>query len=194
MTRDAVGQGNSDGTPNRRIRDAAGALAGPPSAVLVLGAVVLCGLAALVAYVLDSILEGDGIAMLDRPAVAWLAEHRRPLLTTVMRVVSVVGSPVSAGAIAIIVCAWVAWRIHRGLPVVVAGLGMAGYTLTVTVVKLVVRRQRPELSYSMIAAHGYSFPSGHAMGVTTSAPISAWALDHWIIGSAGTRSPSGRPR
>ena len=85
------------------------------------------------------------------------------------------------------VCALVAWRIHHWLPVVVAGLGMAGFSLTVTVVKFVVHRQRPELPYSVIAAHGYSFPSGHAMGVTTSALVSAWALHHWIIRSAGAR-------
>ena len=170
-----------------RIRKTAGALGGPALGVLAIGAIVLCALAALVGYVLDSVLEGDGIAAVDRPTVAWLAEHRHPVLTTVMRVVSVIGSPVSAWAVAVIVCAFVAWRIRHWLPVVVAGLGMAGFSLTVTVVKLVVRRQRPELPYSVIATHGYSFPSGHAMGVTTSALISAWALHHWIIGSAGAR-------
>ena len=93
-----------------------------------------------------------------------------------------------------IVCAFVAWRNHHWLPVVVAGLGMAGFSLTVTVVKLVVHRQRPEHPYSVIAAHGYSFPSGHAMGVTTAALISAW---HCTTGSSGPQVPeslSGRPR
>jgi membrane-associated phospholipid phosphatase len=68
---------------------------------------------------------------------------------------------------------------------------MAGFSLTVTVVKFVVHRQRPELPYSVIAAHGYSFPSGHAMGVTTSALVSAWALHHWIIGPQVPESLSG---
>jgi membrane-associated phospholipid phosphatase len=171
-----------------RIRNTAQTLAGPASGVLAVGAIVLCGLAALVGYVFDSVLEGDGITTVDNPAVAWLAEHRHPVLTTMMRVVSTVGSPVAAAAIATIVCALVAWRTRRWLPVVVAALGMAGYALTVTAVKLVVHRQRPPLPYSVIAAHGYSFPSGHAKGIAMSTLISAWALDHWIFRSAGART------
>ena len=159
----------------------------PPSAALVIGAVVLCGLAALFAYVLDSVREGEGIAAVDRLAVAWLADHRQPVLTAVMRGVSIVGSPVSAGAVAIVVCAVVAWRVHRWLPVLIAVLGIAGFALADTVVKLVVHRQRPPLPYAVVAADGYSFPSGHAMGITTAALLSAWALDHWIIRSTRTR-------
>jgi membrane-associated phospholipid phosphatase len=119
--------------------------------------------------------------------VAWLAAHREPVVTKVMRTVSSIGSPVSATAVAMPICAFVAWRIRRWLPVVVAALGMAGFALTVTVVKLVVHRQRPPLPYAVVGAHGDSFPSGHAMGIATSALISARTLGHWIFRSAGPR-------
>jgi membrane-associated phospholipid phosphatase len=164
-----------------------GRLAGRAAGLVAAGAVVLCGLAAVVAYVFDSVLEGDGIAAVDQPTVAWLAEHRRPVLTTVMRTISTIGSPLSAAAVAMVICALVAWRIRSWLPAVVAVLGMAGFGLTDTVVKLVVHRQRPPLAYSAVAAHGYSFPSGHAMGIATSALISAWALCHWIFRSTSSR-------
>ena len=138
-------------------------------------------------HVFDSVLEGDGIAAVDEPTVAWLAEHRQPVLTAVMRAASTIGSPACAAVIAMLICALVAWRIGRWLLAVVAVLGMAGFALTDTVLKLVVHRQRPPLPYSVVTAHGYSFPSGHAMGIATSALISAWALNHWILRSTATR-------
>jgi membrane-associated phospholipid phosphatase len=161
---------------------------GRASAVLVVGAIVLCALAALVAYIFDSVLEGDGIAALDWPTVAWVAAHRQPVVTDFMRALSIVGSPVAATVVAIVICSLVASRIRRWLPVGVAALGMAGYSLMVTVIKLVVHRQRPPLPYALVGADGYSFPSGHAMGITTSALISAWALNHWIVRSAHARA------
>lgn len=172
---------------HKRIRDTAKTLSGPPVGVLVIGAVVLCGLTVLFAYVFDSVLEGDGITAVDQPTVAWLAGHRHPVQTLIMRALSIIGSPVAAAAVALVICTLVAWRIRNWLPVVVAALGMAGYGLMSTAVKLVVHRQRPPLPYSVVAAHGYSFPSGHAMGIATSALISAWALDHWMIRSVPAR-------
>jgi undecaprenyl-diphosphatase len=73
------------------------------------------------------------------------------------------------------------------LPVVVAVPGIAGFALADTVVKLVVHRQRPPLPYAVVAADGYSFPSGHAMGITTAGVLSKWALDRWIIRSTSAR-------
>jgi len=124
-------------------------LGGRASAVLVIGTIALCGLAGFTAYIFDSVLEGDGITAVDWPTVAWLADHRQPVLTSFMSALSIVGSAVSATATAIVICALVAWRIRRWLPVVIAAPGMAGYALTVTVVKLVVHPQRPPLRYSL---------------------------------------------
>jgi membrane-associated phospholipid phosphatase len=119
---------------------------------------------ALLAYVSDSVREYDGIALVYRPIVAWLAAHREPLLITMMRTLSMVGSPVSAAAVAVIVCAAVAWRSRSWLPVATVAIGLAGFALAVTVVKLEVARQRPPLPYAVMAVDGYSFPSGHALG------------------------------
>ena len=167
----------------RGIRWATTLFGGTALAVLTIGLITLCGLSALLAYVSDSVREYDGIALVDRPIVAWLAAHREPLLTTVMRTLSMVGSPVSAAAVAVIVCAAVAWRSRSWLPVATVAIGLAGFALAVTVVKLEVARQRPPLPYAVMAVDGYSFPSGHALGITIAALISAWVLDHWLIRS-----------
>ncbi len=104
--------------------------------MLTVGLITVCGLSVLFAYVSDSVQEYDGIALADRPIVAWLAAHREPVLITVMRTLSMVGSPVSAAAVAVIVCAAVAWRSRSWLPVATVAIGLAGFALVVTVVKL----------------------------------------------------------
>ncbi|MFZ1179427.1 MAG: phosphatase PAP2 family protein [Mycobacterium sp.] len=152
-------------------------------AVLTVGLITLCGLSALLEYVSDSVQEYDGIALVDPPIVAWLAAHREPVLTTMMRTLSMVGSPVSAAAIAVIVCAAAAWRSHSWLPLATVAIGLAGFALAATVVKLEVARQRPPLPYAVMAVDGYSFPSGHALGVTTATLISAWTIERWLIRS-----------
>jgi undecaprenyl-diphosphatase len=152
-------------------------------AVLTVGLIALCGLSARLAFVSDSVQEYDGIALVDRPIVAWLAAHREPVLTTLMRTVSVVGSPVSASAAAAFVCAAVAWRRRSWLPIATVTIGLAGFALAATVVKLELARPRPPLPYAVMAVDGYSFPSGHALGVATATLISAWILARWSIHS-----------
>src|SRR6478672_9786947 len=55
---------------------------------LVGGLFVLCGLAVVFAKLLDSVLEGDGIALVDRPISGWLAAHREHWLTLAMRAIT----------------------------------------------------------------------------------------------------------
>jgi membrane-associated phospholipid phosphatase len=168
---------------HREIGWATRLLGGSALAVLTVGLITLCGLSALLAYVSDSVEDYDGIALVDRPIVAWLATHREPVLTAVMRTFSVVGSPISAAAVAVIVCSAVAWRSRTWLPVATVVIGVAGFALAATVVKLEVARQRPPLPYAVMAVDGYSFPSGHALGITTATLIVAWTVARWLIHS-----------
>jgi membrane-associated phospholipid phosphatase len=154
---------------------------------LAVGVAALCGLAALFAKVSDNVLDGEGLALVDRPIVAWLAAHREPVLTTVMRTVTMVGSPVAVAAVITIVCTAVAWRTRTGLPLVIAVLAVAGFAISVTVAKLVIGRQRPPLSYAVMALDGYSYPSGHVIGVTIAAGVCAWMLAHRVIRSGTIR-------
>lgn len=152
---------------------------GTALALLTVGLAAVCGLA----YVSDSVHEFDGISLLDRPIVVWLASHREPALTAAMRAVSAVGSPGSTAAVAVVVCAAVAWHRRSWLPIAMVGIGLAGFATAVSVVKLAAARERPPLPYSVMPVAGYSFPSGHAMGVTTTMLLSAWVLAHSVIRS-----------
>lgn len=176
-----TGQGKSGSTlPARFFGNAA-------LITLAVGAAALYGLAALFAEVSEDVLDGEGIALVDRPIVAWLAAHREPVLTTVMRTVTMVGSPQVVTAVTILACAVAAWRARSGLPMVIAVLALAGLAISVAVAKVVIRRQRPPLSYAVMALDDYSYPSGHTIGITIAAGVCAWMLTHWVIRSGTIR-------
>jgi membrane-associated phospholipid phosphatase len=142
------------------------------------GLIALCGLAVVFANLLDSVLEADGIARVDRPLSGWLAAHREHGLTLVM---------LRALTELAVVCAGTAWRTRSRLPVLLGVLGVSGVGVAVTVVKLVVARHRPPMPYTAITADGYSFPSGHATGMTVWALVAGWMISHWIVRSWNTR-------
>ena len=150
---------------------------------LVGGLIALCGLAVVFAKLLDSVLEGDGIALVDQPISGWLAAHREYWLTLAMRVITVLGSPAGVTVATAVVCAGAAWRTRSRLPVLLGVLAVSGLAVAITVVKLVVGRSRPPMPYAVITAEGYSFPSGHAAGITVVAILGGWMISHWIVRS-----------
>jgi membrane-associated phospholipid phosphatase len=152
---------------------------------LLVGSAAVAALAAGFAAVLEDVLEGDGIAGIDQPAAGWLATHRDLWLTTTLRVVTAAGGPVPLTALAVLTCAAVAWRCRSWPPVVLALVGFSGVGLVIVTAKALVIRNRPHLSFAVIAedGHGHSFPSGHATGIAAIALLSAWMLTRWLITS-----------
>lgn len=55
---------------------------------------VVAVLAMAFAQLFDNVLDGDGVAGLDRPVLGWLADHRDDQATVAMRVATAVGGPV----------------------------------------------------------------------------------------------------
>ncbi|WUI67616.1 hypothetical protein OHQ90_34650 [Nocardia sp. NBC_00403] len=152
---------------------------------MAIGAAAMCSLAAVFAEILDNVLDGDGIAFVDGPVATWLATHRDPGFTGVMRILTQLGSPLVLVVVMGLVSAVAAWRSRSAVPLGIGGLALGGFGLTVLIVKLVVVRPRPPLHYRAVAVEGYSFPSGHAIGVSVIGIISAWLLtrrcaDCWL--------------
>ena len=136
--------------------------AGPPVAgvevagvALLVGSAAVAALAAVFAAVLEDVLEGDGIAGIDQPAAGWLATHRDLWLTTTLRVVTAAGGPVPLTALAVLTCAAVVWRCRSWPPVVLALVGFSGVGLVIVTAKALVIRNRPHLSFAVIAADGH---------------------------------------
>jgi len=148
---------------------------------LTVGLAVVLLVTALFAFVLDDVLEGGGIAAVDRPAVWWLAGHREAWLTAPLTVLSTVGGPLGAGVLAVVVAAVVAAARRSWLPLLLGLLGAGGLSLVVSTVKAAVGRPRPPLPVAAVSEHGFSFPSGHATGAAGVAGLSAWMLTRWVV-------------
>jgi undecaprenyl-diphosphatase len=154
---------------------------------LAAGLALVVALAVGFTYLLDSVLEGDGITAVDQPAARWVAGHRDGWLTAAMRVITHAGDPVSVAVLAAVVCVGMAWWRRSWLPLVLGVLGAGGIGLVVMAVKLMVGRPRPPLPFAAIAEDGYSFPSGHATGIMVAVALTGWMVTRWVI-----RSWSGR--
>jgi membrane-associated phospholipid phosphatase len=156
----------------------AGEIAG---VALLMGFVVVAAVAVGFTEVLEDVLEGDGIAGIDRPAARWLAGHRDLWLTATLRVVTAGGDPLFLTALALAVSVLAGWRCRSWRPVVLALVGGGGMALMLFTAKALVGRQRPPLPFAAIAADGYSFPSGHATGTAAIMLLSAWMVTRWLI-------------
>ncbi|WP_172405485.1 phosphatase PAP2 family protein [Mycobacterium paraense] len=148
---------------------------------LLLGFVVVAAVAVGFTEVLEDVLEGDGIAGIDRPAARWLASHRDLWLTATLRVITAGGDPLFLTALALPISVLAGWRCRSWRPVVLALVGGAGMALVLFTAKALVGRQRPPLPFAAIAADGYSFPSGHATGTAAIMVLSAWMISRWLI-------------
>lgn len=100
---------------------------------------------------------------LDVSVHDWCVAHRTPLATWFFVVITTMGGPVvlSAATAIIVITAWL--RHHRAAAAFLTVTVGIGYGIDVFL-KGHYARARPEVSQALRGAHGYSFPSGHAMG------------------------------
>jgi len=128
---------------------------------------LLLGLAAAIAtliffgWLADEVLEGETRQFdeVTRNAIHQLAS---PMLTTIMRGISFVGSTLALtiGTIIVVVrFAMLKWsREAKLFPITMVGAGLLNVTL-----KLAFKRPRPVPFFNLTAPETYSFPSGHSL-------------------------------
>lgn len=129
--------------------------------VLTAGLATLTATAAAFAVVYDAVLDGNGVAGLDRPVHDWLAAHREPDLTTAMRILTDLGGTPVLIAVAVLLAALAGRHARSWRPVLLVAATALGSTLITVSGKAAVHRGRP--SEAVAAAGGYSFPSGHSL-------------------------------
>ena len=148
---------------------------------LTVGVVAVLALGLSFGEILDHVLDGEGVAVADRPVARFLAGHREPWLITVAQLISHLGSPVGATLTGTVVGVALA-RIQRSwLPLIVMVLGAGGIGLINMTVKRLVGRDRPPLAMAVLGEDGFSFPSGHTVGTTVVWLLSAWMIGRWVI-------------
>ncbi|ASE11869.1 phosphatase PAP2 family protein [Kocuria rhizophila] len=112
--------------------------------------------------------EREDLSRWDVPALTWLTEHRDPVLTGVLEVVTTLTAPTGM----IIICAvtvpvWLLGSRHWWRPVLLAG-AMAVAVACIVGIKSVAGRGRPPVADMLMGADlSYSFPSGHTLATST---------------------------
>ncbi len=158
---------------------------------LTLGLVLAISVLWFFGAILQDVLGHDELALFDRPIVSWLASHREPLLTTVMQVITSLGSTVVVIPILVAGLAFTYLRTRSTTLVVVLAASSAGGQLLDDVVKALVGRPRPNI-HPLVDTSGSAFPSGHATAATALFLALAyvltrergWAASTWIWAGA----------
>lgn len=165
--------------------------------VLLAGAALVLGLAAVFAEILDQVVDADGLTVVDRPVVTWLAGHRTSALNGVEIAVTDLGGAVALVSAVAVTAVVAARRLRSWYPVLLAVAGLGGIQLLVAVIKVVIARPRPDLAGRIVEAGGYSFPSGHAASSLVGFALLAWLVcllttsgrvraTAWLAAAAGT--------
>jgi membrane-associated phospholipid phosphatase len=141
------------------------------------GLLLTAVLAALVDGVYDSVVEDDGVAELDHPALALAMRHRTPLLNSLVTGFTHVGGPVGAPVLAITAATVLSlvWR-HRTPAVLVVTTMLGSLALTVAGKAAVTRARPPHADAVPPYEFGFSFPSGHSLNAVALAGIVAYLL------------------
>ena len=159
------------------------------SAGLAAALAVVTLLALAFAQLFDNVLDGGGVAALDRPVLAWLAAHRDGEITAAMRAVTMVGGPILLPLLALAGAGLLRWRTRSWEPVVIIALTAVGSGVITLAGKHLVGRARPAAEYALAGESGYSFPSGHSLNsmailgilaVLTARAARTWARRVWV--------------
>jgi len=115
--------------------------------------------------ILLSVLNRDGLTVIDAPVQAWLSDWRSSALTAVMIGLAVVFGPIALPIILLILTvAWGIVRKHAWRPLVLAAAMLTGVVLA-QIIGHSVDRQRPPMELMLFGPDpSFSFPSGHVLG------------------------------
>lgn len=167
----------------RRLWDAAYGVFGwaGPRWVLLTGLAAGLTVAALMAggasEVYESVVEGDGMAGLDRPVLDAAVDVRDPVFTTAVNVYTDLGGNPVMPLLAAVVGLGLAWRWRSWTPIALMAVTGAGSAVMTVVGKAAVGRSRPPLAEAVPPFESsFSFPSGHALNSIALAGIVAYLL------------------
>ncbi|GAB7044112.1 MULTISPECIES: phosphatase PAP2 family protein [Catenuloplanes] len=135
----------------------------PPSLLVVTAALLLVAtLLNVFLEIMDAVLEGDDLTVIDRPAVAWVAEQREAWRDTLVISLTDIGGKVGLTLLLAAAAITVAVRLRAVRPALIAALAGGGGAMLVTGIKALIARDRPDPLLRAVVEDGFSFPSGHA--------------------------------
>lgn len=144
---------------------------------LVIGLLIVGVLTALAGKVYDAVIDAEGVAALDQPALDAAISSRTSIGNTVITAYTNVGGPVGMPVLATLVALGLALLWRQRTPIVLIAVTAVGSLLLTIVGKTVVGRTRPPLTDAVPPfEHSASFPSGHALNSAAIAGVVAYLL------------------
>jgi undecaprenyl-diphosphatase len=142
---------------------------------LTLGLVLSLGALWLFAGISEDVIHHDPLTQFDLTVADVLHRHSSPVLIQLAKIISLLGSPGFVAAWTLVVCVVLLKQRQRVLLVGWIG-ALAGGGLLDLGLKLAFRRPRPTWEAPYLVEHGWSFPSGHAMGSLVAYGMLAYIL------------------
>lgn len=132
---------------------------------LTAGALVLIGATWLFGGIVQDVVSGDPLTVMDKAVAAWLHAHAGAPLTGIMRVVSALCAPAVVSGMALAAALYFWWRREKYwfLDLVLA---VPGGLLLNVLTQYVFHRPPPARAASALTLTGYTFPSSHVMAAT----------------------------
>lgn len=150
-----------------------------PPALLLLniaaGFAILLAAAAVFAEIAEQLGTGGAMALADAALTASIRVHVAAGTLQVFAVLTHLGDPLVLTLLGMAVAAWL-WR--RGQRSLALGwvLALGGNALLNPMLKRIFERVRPAHDHGLVAALGWSFPSGHTSGATVAYGMLAYVM------------------
>lgn len=122
---------------------------------------VITGLTLAVGLLLEMVQTREGFARWDDSAARWGAAHTTGTAESVLRIITQLGSTPVVVALCLVVSIVEFRRVPtRAVPAFLATVAVSQLVVN-NLIKVAVGRERPDVA-RLVAASGFSFPSGHA--------------------------------
>jgi membrane-associated phospholipid phosphatase len=153
---------------------------GPHTALLLIIAIgggIAAALTAASAEVYESVVEADGVAALDRPALDLAVSLRQDWLNAFITGYTNIGGPIGMPILAVGVMVLLAARRRSWTPVILIPAAAFGSLLMTVAGKDAIGRLRPPIELAVPPYESSpSFPSGHSLNALVIAGIVAYLL------------------
>lgn len=145
--------------------------------ILLIGGGLAAALTAASSEVYESVVESDGVAALDQPALDLALSLREPWLNALITGYTHIGGPVGMPILTVAVMTLLALRRRSWTPVIIIAAAAFGSLLMTIAGKEAVGRLRPPLDAAVPPFESSpSFPSGHSLNAIVIAGVVAYLL------------------
>jgi membrane protein DedA with SNARE-associated domain/membrane-associated phospholipid phosphatase len=149
---------------------------------LTLGALILIGATWLFGAIAEDVVSGDSLTLVDVQVAAWLHARATPRLTTVMLLITRLGSTAVVSGITSLMALFLLWR-RQWYGLLALIVTVPGGMVLNGLLKDAFDRARPHFTNPLVTLSSYSFPSGHTMAATVLygvlAAFAVWTFRAW---------------